>query len=91
MQKNVKKDVLKMGGVFCTEELLSKSGGNIFQLVRIAANRALELASGKPALIAKPFSDKSTTLALEEISQGKIVFLTKKNKAQKLSEENKAD
>ena len=54
------------------EELLPHSGGSVYRLVRMAANRATELADGKPCLIQKPSSDKFTTIALEEIAQGKI-------------------
>lgn len=55
------------------EELLPKADGSIYKLVRMATNRALELSEGKPRLIENPSSDKITTIALEEIAQGKIV------------------
>ena len=51
-----------------------KTGGNEFRLVRIAMLRALEIDSGSPPLIEHASSDKSTTIALEEIAQGKILF-----------------
>jgi len=54
------------------EELLPKANGSIYQLVRMASNRALELYEGKPCLISNPSSDKVTTMALEEIIEGKI-------------------
>lgn len=54
------------------EELLPKSGYSVYRLVRMAATRALELADGKPPLIKKPSTDKLTSIALEEIHQGKI-------------------
>ncbi len=54
------------------DELLPHSGGSVYRLVRMAANRATELSDGKPCLIQKPSSDKFTTIALEEITQGKI-------------------
>ena len=56
------------------EELLPKAGYSVYRLVRMAAVRALELADGKPALIKKNSSDKLTSIALEEIYQGKIEF-----------------
>ncbi len=56
------------------EDLLPKAGDSIYRLVRIASNRAKELAEGKPSLIDKPSSKKETTTALEEICQGRIVF-----------------
>ena len=49
------------------EELLPKSGFSVYKLVRMAANRAMELADGKPRLIEAPSSDKAPTVALEEI------------------------
>ena len=56
------------------EELLPKSGYSIYKLVRMAANRAMELADGKPKLIDSPSSDKASTVALEEIRAGKVVL-----------------
>ena len=74
MGKNQNNGIKKMTGVFCSEELLPQTGGGIFRLVRIATLRALELASGKPPLIHNASSGKVTTIALEEIAQGKIIF-----------------
>ena len=54
------------------EKLLTRSGNSIYRLVRMAANRAMELADGKPKLIKTPSSEKITTIALEEILEGKI-------------------
>ena len=73
-----KKD-MQLAGVFCTEDLLNKSGGGLFSLVRIAMIRSLELASGKPSLIEHPSSNKIITTVFEEIVQGKIA-LKKKEK-----------
>ena len=56
------------------EELLPKAGGSIYKLVKLAANRAMELAEGKPKLIPSPSSDKVTTIALEEIMNSKVVI-----------------
>ena len=55
------------------EELLPKAEGSVYKLVRMASNRAMELADGKPSLIEKPNFDKETSIALEEILQGKVV------------------
>ena len=77
IRENKGKDVKKSINVLCTEELLSKVGGGVFGLVRIAMARALELASGKPPLIDNASSDKVTTIALEEIAQGKIILMKK--------------
>ena len=56
------------------ENLLPKSGGSVYRLVRMAAHRALELSEGKPTLVEKPSSDKLTSIALEEILKGKVVL-----------------
>ena len=55
------------------EELLPMANKSIYRLVRMASNRAIELADGKPALVENPATDKETTIALEEIRQGKVV------------------
>ena len=91
MQDNEKRNIVKLPSVFCSEDLLSKVGGNVFQLVRIAANRALELDSGKPSLISNFSSDKVTTIALEEIVQGKVVLKSKKTKEDKVKEIKNTD
>jgi len=66
--------------------LLPHAGGSVFRLVRIAMIRALALNSGKPSLIGNTSSEKATTLALEEISQGKIVLVNKKLHQEKKGE-----
>ncbi len=54
------------------ENLLPSAGNSVYRLIRMAANRALEISDGKPCLIKSPSSDKATTMALEEIIQGKV-------------------
>jgi len=56
------------------EDLLPRSNYSIYKLVRMASNRATELADGKSKLIAEPSMDKATTVALEEIQAGKVVL-----------------
>lgn len=56
------------------EDYLSKADGSVYRLVRMAANRALEISEGKPPLIKSVSTDKVTSLALEEIAQGKIGY-----------------
>lgn len=56
------------------EELLPKSGWSIYRLVRMAANRTTELADGNPALIENISTKKLTTIALNEIAQGRVVY-----------------
>lgn len=53
-----------------TQELLKRCP-SIYKLVIIAARRAKELSEGAPKLI-ETDSKKVTTIALEEILQGKI-------------------
>ncbi len=60
--------------VHSIEDLLPKSGESVYRLVRMAANRALELSEGRKRLIENPTSDKATTTALEEIAEGLVVF-----------------
>ena len=56
------------------ENLLAKSGGSVYKLVRLASKRASELADNKPNLIDAPNSQKLATTALYEISAGKVVL-----------------
>lgn len=56
------------------EELLPKSGFSVYKLIRMASNRAMELADGKPKLIEKSSSEKLATIALEEIRAAKVVL-----------------
>ena len=56
------------------EDLLPKAASSIYKLVRLAANRAMELAEGKPKLIDNPSSEKVSTIALEEIKSSKVVL-----------------
>ncbi|MCK5580392.1 MAG: DNA-directed RNA polymerase subunit omega [Candidatus Omnitrophica bacterium] len=55
------------------ENLLPKAGYSIYTLVRMAANRATELAEGNSKLIESPATAKTATVALEEIAAGKVV------------------
>lgn len=54
------------------EDLLGKCG-SIYKLVLLAAKRAKELADGAPPLI-ETSQRKVTSLALEEILQGKVLY-----------------
>lgn len=55
------------------EKLLPASGGSVFRLIRLATIRAQEIADGKPRLLSGLPTDKSTIIALEEITQGMVV------------------
>ena len=63
-----------MTSIHAIEDLLPKAGDSIYRLVRMAANRALELSEGRKCLIENPSNDKATTQALEEIYAGRVVF-----------------
>ncbi len=54
------------------EKLLVRSGKSVYKLVLMAAKRATELADGAPKLIDFPSSQKTTTIALDEILEGKV-------------------
>jgi DNA-directed RNA polymerase omega subunit len=56
------------------EDLLPKAGMSAYRLVRMAANRALELSDGKPSLVKRKHSDKLTSIALREIAEGRVVY-----------------
>lgn len=51
---------------------MHKAGGGVFALARVAMIRALEIHFGSPPLIEHAVSDKETTIALNEIAQGRI-------------------
>lgn len=59
------------------EDLLPKSGYSVYRLVKMAAERALELSDGKPALIETTPLQKVTTIALNEIAAGKLETVEK--------------
>lgn len=56
------------------EKVLPRAKYSIYKLVLLAAKRATELAEGMPKLVEMPAKTKTTTLALEEILQGKVVL-----------------
>ena len=54
------------------EELLKRCG-SVYRLVILAAKRAKEIAEGSPSLVEAP-PHKVTSVALEEILQGKVLY-----------------
>lgn len=54
------------------EKLLDKSNGSVYKLVILAAKRALEIAEGQPKLVDANSTIKPSTIALYEISNGKV-------------------
>jgi len=63
------------------ERLLDKSQGSIYKLVNLAAKRALEIAEGQPKLVDVSAALKPSTIALCEISAGKVQAKKTKGKA----------
>ena len=60
------------------EKLLDKTDNSMYKLVILAARRAREITEGSPLLIEVDHSLKASTIALEEIAQGKLRFKKKK-------------
>ena len=56
------------------EKLLPRAAGSMYRLVLLAAKRATELAEGMPKLIERPSNIKITTLALDEVLEGRVVL-----------------
>jgi len=54
------------------ERLLPQANHSIYKLVLLAAKRATEIADGMPRLLEYPSSGKATSIALEEIAEGKV-------------------
>lgn len=68
------------------ERLLDKTNYSIYDLVILASKRALEIAEGAPKLISNAQADtafRPTTIALEEIAQGKVRLKKEKEKKNK--------
>ncbi len=55
-----------------TGQLLDKSCDSVYKLVILASKRALEIAEGQPKLVQMSSSAKPSTIALQEVSQGKV-------------------
>ncbi len=54
------------------ENMVDKSCMSVYKLVIIAARRALEIVEGQPKLVDADPSVKPSTVALYEISAGKV-------------------
>ena len=65
-----------------TEVLINKIG-SVYKLVIIAAKRAIELGAGAARLVNMPADTKLTTIALQEILEGKISMKIKDKKEDK--------
>ena len=54
------------------EQLLDKADNSIYKLVMLAARRTLEIAEGQPRLAGVRSALKPSSIALEEIAQGRV-------------------
>ncbi|NQT75128.1 MAG: DNA-directed RNA polymerase subunit omega [Candidatus Omnitrophica bacterium] len=61
---------------YVARERVFKNGDSIFKVTLLAAKRAIELNNGAKKLI-ETDSKKFSTIALEEISQGKVRYKVK--------------
>ena len=62
---------------YMPREKIFKNGDSIFKITLVAAKRAIELSNGSKKLI-ETHSKKFSTIALEEISQGKVGYKKEK-------------
>ena len=61
-------------------EGLLKRCGSVYRLVILAAKRAKELSEGSPPLVESPHR-KISSVALEEILQGKVLYKVEESEA----------
>ncbi len=61
---------------YVARERVFKNGGSIYKVTLLAAKRAIELSNGAQKLV-ETHSKKFSTIALEEISQGKVKYRIK--------------
>ena len=61
---------------YMAREGVFKNGDSIYKVTLIAARRAIELSNGANKLV-ETESKKFSTIALEEISQGKVTYKVK--------------
>lgn len=54
------------------ENLLDRTGNSVYKLVNLASRRALEIAEGQPKMVECSSSAKPSTIALQEIAEGKV-------------------
>jgi len=56
------------------ERMLDKTEYSVYKLVILASKRALEIAEGQPKLVEADKNAKPSTIALYEISAGKLGY-----------------
>ena len=69
------------------EELLRR-GGSLYKLVLLASKRALELSEGAPKLVELKHP-KVSTVALEEVREGRVAYKLPEPKDKKAKKEKK--
>lgn len=57
---------------FEIENLVDKCAGSIYKLVITASKRALEIAEGQPKMVEAAPSTKPSTIAIQEIAEGRL-------------------
>lgn len=74
-----KTDLMRRSEALSLDKLLNQAGGGMFSLVRMAMIRAVEIQAGSPPLVdcRHLALDKYATIALEEISQGRMTIVSK--------------
>jgi DNA-directed RNA polymerase omega subunit len=55
-----------------TNQLLDRSCNSVYKLVILASKRALEIAEGQPKLVEIDSAVKPSSVALQEITEGKV-------------------
>jgi DNA-directed RNA polymerase omega subunit len=61
-------------------EKIFKDGDSIYKVTLLAAMRAIELSNGAQKLVESDDSKKFSTIALDEIAQGKLKYKIKEHK-----------
>jgi len=64
---------------YIPREKILRDGQSVYKLTLLAARRAVELSNGAPKLV-EVDSKKFSTIALEEIMQGKVKYKAKENR-----------
>jgi DNA-directed RNA polymerase omega subunit len=65
-----------------TNQLLDRSCNSVYKLVILASKRALEISEGQPKLVEMDSSVKPSSVALQEITEGKVYSKKLKSKEQ---------
>lgn len=64
------------------ERLLPRTGNSLYKLIILASKRAAELDEGQVPLVKVKPQEKSITIALREIAEGKITLKKAENGSQ---------